>query len=1004
LFLPLPAWAQRLPIKIYTPADGLPHPTINRIVWDSHGFLWICTPEGLSRFDGYSFTSYTTRDGLPSDSIWDLLQTRSGEYWVATSNGLSRFNPKPSRRVDPMFVNYRAQTGQADEVAYVLKEAQNGAIWCGTDAGLLRFHRTGSDWKFDVVELDQERARGGMSIECLLEDRSGALWAGGVAGLYRLTPEGRIECYYRGPRTKTGNPMQFAALVEDRAGRIWAGGVDGLYELLPGSRPTRFSVARVYTSKQGLLDSSINALLQLRTGRFWIATDDGITELSSTDALGHVNFQNYGSTNGLANSEIETLAEDGEGNLWLGSHGGLMRLAPNGFTAYGRPHGLIDETGPASVFEDRAGHLCVVPGHGSSSIGRFNGRQFVRIVPDFPQRIVHFSWGWNQIHLVDHLGDWWIPTGNGLCRFARVKDIEDLARIPPKAVYTTHDGLPWNNIFRLYEDSRGDIWVSTVGTGKNGLLRWDRRTRTFQNYLDRRYLMGSGAPSAFAEDRAGNVWVGFYRRNLVRYRRGQFDSFTAATGAPDGAIQALHIDKVGRLWIACDSGLGRVDDPTAERPHFFIYTTASGLSSNQTTCLTEDRYGRIYVGSGRGIDRLGSDAGQFQHYSTSDGLPSGVAITAFRDSNGTLWFGGELGLVRFDPEPPSESLPPPIRISRLTVRGVPQSLSELGEPTVSGLELDPAEAPIQIDFASLKFGIGDVIRYQYRLEGADRDWSEPTEVRTASYARLGPGHYRFLVRAVNSGGRASLAPAAVSFRIVPPIWRRWWFLAIAGVLMAATIYTAYRFRLARSLEVERVRTRIATDLHDDIGSSLTQIAIMSELARREGTDQRVAEPLARIADLSRELVDSMSDIVWAVNPKRDHVGDLAQRMRRFASDVCTAANIEVVFHVPPQRADASLHSDVRREVFLVFKESINNIARHCRGGHVDVVLEVRGSQLVMRVGDDGQGFRIEQSSEGHGQGLASMAERARRLGGHLEIASEPGRGTTVTLTVPLRHP
>jgi ligand-binding sensor domain-containing protein/signal transduction histidine kinase len=1004
-FLPLPVWAQRLPIEIYTPAEGLPHPTINRVVWDSQGFLWVCTPEGLSRFDGYSFTNYTTRDGLPSDSIWDLLQTRSGEYWVATSNGLSRFDPKPSRHGDPMFVTYRAQTGQTDELVYVLKEGRDGTIWCGTDAGLLRLHRTGSAWKFDVIELGNERARGGMSVESLLEDRTGALWAGGVAGLYRLTPEGSIECYYRGPLAKTGSPMEFAALLEDQRGRIWAGGMDGLYQLLPPPRPTGSWVARVYKSREGLPRSVINALLQSSKGRFWIATDDGIAELLSKGAEGHTKFRNYGMSNGLVNAEIETLAEDGEGNLWLGSHGGLMRLAGNGFTSYGRPDGLTGETGPASIFEDQAGNLCVIPGHRSRSIARFNGRRFITIVPGVPKRIVRFGWGWNQIHLQDHLGDWWIPTGGGLCRFPRVKDVKDLAHIPPKAIYTAHDGLPWNNIFRVYEDSRGDVWISTVGTGKNGLTRWDRRTRIFQNYLDKHWLMDSGAPSAFAEDGAGDLWIGFYRRNLVRYRHGQFDFFTATSGIPDGSIQALHVDRIGRLWIASGGGLGRVDDPATDHPHFALYTTALGLSSSQVTCLAEDRYGRIYVGSGRGIDRIGPNLTQVLHYSNSDGLPSGLALTAFRDHRGTLWFGGELGLVRFDPESPSETLPPPIRISRVAVRGLPQPLSELGETTISGLDLGPDQDQIQIDFASLKFGVGDVIKYQYRLEGADKNWSELTEMRSVSYARLSPGRYQFLVRAVNSEGSASVEPAVLSFRIIPPVWQRWWFLTLGSLLIAAIIYSAVRVRLERLLELERVRTRIATDLHDDIGSSLTQIAIISEVAQKglSANDPQLVAALGKIANISRQLVDSMSDIVWAINPRRDHLGDLAQRMRRFASDVLTAYNIDVAFHQPPERADASLHSDVRREVLLVFKESINNIARHCRCAHVDIALGVQGSQLIMSVSDDGPGFKIGPSDGGQGHGLVSMAERARRLRGHLEITSEIGRGTTVTLTVPFGH-
>src|SRR5580692_3450653 len=170
--------------------------------------------------------------------------------------------------------------------------------------------------------------------------------------------------------------------------------------------------------------------------------------------------------------------------------------------------------------------------------------------------------------------------------------------------------------------------------------------------------------------------------------------------------------------------------------------------------------------------------------------------------------------------------------------------------------------------------------------------------------------------------------AAVNWRILPPIWMRWWFLTMSGAIAAYIIFVAYRYRIRQLLELERVRTRIATDLHDDIGSSLTQIAIMSEVVRQQQHDDSASEPLERIADLSRELVDSMSDIVWAINPKRDHLGDLAQRMRRFVSDVLEGVNIDVLFHAPAERAATTLNSDLRREFFLIFKESIHNVIRH----------------------------------------------------------------------------
>jgi signal transduction histidine kinase len=198
-----------------------------------------------------------------------------------------------------------------------------------------------------------------------------------------------------------------------------------------------------------------------------------------------------------------------------------------------------------------------------------------------------------------------------------------------------------------------------------------------------------------------------------------------------------------------------------------------------------------------------------------------------------------------------------------------------------------------------------------------------------------------------------------------------------------------------------VRKRIASDLHDDIGSSLTQISLLSEVInqRVSGRDGAVAQPLAQIANSSRELVDAMSDIVWAINPQKDHLSDLTQRMRTLTSEVSTACDINVRFHAPEIDEDMPLGANLRREVFLIFKESINNIVKHSGASAAEVEFRFDRDQLFLRVSDDGRGFDVSGESEGHG--LISMRGRAQDMGARFEMQSSIGKGTTVILTVPL---
>jgi signal transduction histidine kinase len=305
----------------------------------------------------------------------------------------------------------------------------------------------------------------------------------------------------------------------------------------------------------------------------------------------------------------------------------------------------------------------------------------------------------------------------------------------------------------------------------------------------------------------------------------------------------------------------------------------------------------------------------------------------------------------------------------------------------------------------LAFDPGDALRYQYKLEGVDPDWSSPTEERTVNYSRLSSGSYRFLVRAVTSNGAISASPAVVEFRVLPPIWLTWWFISVVVIVVGMSVYALYRYRVSRLLELERVRIRIATDLHDDIGSSLSQVSALSEVVnRRVGHDPSVREPLSTIADLSRDLVDSMNDIVWAINPRRDRLSDLIHRMRRFASDVFTARDIEFRFSAPAAHHDMKLGPDLRRETYLIFKESINNMIRHSGCTEASIEFTIESGWLKLTVEDNGKGIdpnRPNRDSEGNG--LTSMSQRAKRAGGSLNVVSNINQGTTITLAVPLVH-
>ena len=1013
--------AERLPMRLYTTADGLWSGFIHHMVRDSHGFIWFCTRDGLSRFDGYRFTNYKIADGPAAQNFSFVFESHRGIFWIL-------LNGKGLYRYDPASVATSAQTSPAaatDDDGMVLLNAE--LVSPRSFAGMLE-DREGNLWIAGpgLFQVDEKEGHASIreinlylpqewvasfSVHSLAGGEDGSLWLGTTHGLLRRLRDGRVVRY-----TLRQDPRSdyVRLLLADKSGNIWATHPAGLYVLKPepvsalgawDGLKLRQVTAHAPVAENALpvqpgeaLDLTgvtafggaahqITALYQHSNGQLWLAAHNRLVRLEG----GH--FRYFTDARSPFSSQ---LIEDMDGDLWVTTLDGVMRFSLHGLVSYSRADGLKDPE-IDSIQQDRAGVLYVVsPGW---YVSQLKGREFTSVHPNLPNASRLWT---SPLGFLDHTGQWWFLTGRGLYRFPRVERLEELARASP-VLYKDLDGLPAQWVYCIFEDSTGDLWISVRRTerGVIGLVRWQRSSGTFHRFTEADGLPPLRSAASFAEDRAGNLWLGFYEEGLARYSGGRFETFTPADGLPQKFITALHVDRAGRLWLtSAAGGLARVDDPAAAHPLFVTYTTREGLSSNNARSLTEDLSGRIYVGTVRGVDRLTPETGKFKHYGSADGLAGDFVITAYRDHEGALWFGTFNGVSRLEPKLEPVPTAPSIRIDGLRIAGVRQPLNELGAAAVAGLELKASQSNLQIDFSSLSMAHAALLRYQYRLQGIDRDWSPPSDQRTVHYANLAPGTYRFLVRAVDSGGLTSLQPASVSFRILPPLWWRWWFLALVASAVGCVVALLYRYRVSHLLELERVRTGIATDLHDDIGSSLSQIAVLSEVVRRQ-MDGTVAlsKPLVTIASTSRELVESMSDIVWAINPKRDNPSDLSQRMRRFASDLLTAQDIEFRFDAVETERLVKLDAHVRRQVFLIFKESVHNVARHSGCTSVEVKLRIEKHHISLTLTDDGRGF--DPALANHGHGLMSMRQRANALGATLEIDSALDRGTVIFLKVPL---
>ena len=985
--------AERLPIKTYTVADGLLRDNVFKIKSDSRGFLWFCTNEGISRFDGYAFTNFTTDDGLPDRHVNDFLETRNGTILIATNTGLAKLNAKGLRgsSENPLF-NISLPDNPNAKTIKALFEDENGVIWVGTSDGLFRLIEKDNQFAFEVVHLGNRLAETDrVEIVCLVKDRRSALWIGTLSnGLFRLLPDGQIEHYTTADNLPSNN---IASLLEDKHGRIWAGmshsdNVGGLCLLVAEPNPNQKIVERHYTAKDGLPSNWIPALYQTSDGKFWVGTTGGLClwQGDGGDSVCKI----YTAKNDLCDRETWSITEDKDGNLWTGTRCGAKKKARFGFTTYTETDGLAGAA-VNSIFENRDGELFVSVNVAKRPVSRFDGGGFTLVKPNFPPSVDIYGWGWKQTVWQDSAGDWWFPTGRGLYRFPKPARFEDLAITTPQKIDT---GANDSEVFRIFEDSRGDVWIAT--TFPNELLRWERAANNWHNYTQEAGFSSRRIGTAFVEDKFGNLWIatGEDDSALIRYRNGQFKVFTQTDGAPKGWTRDLFLDHAGRLWLANLIGLLRLDNTNDDSLQFVKYTTAEGLSSNGVTCVTEDASGRIYIGTARGLDRLNPQSGQVENFTTADGLPDSYIEVAYRDRNNALWFAATNGLARFVPEPERQRMPPTILITGLRVAGLVQPISILGETEISNIELDSDERQVTINFVGLGANLGEKLRYEYRLGGESAEWI-PTTERTLNFANLASGDYRFEIRSVTADRIYSQTPATISLRIATPIWQRWWFIAGLSALLIFSVYLFSRYRLSRLLEMERMRTRIATDLHDDIGANLTRISLLSEVAKQK-SENGSGSLLTSIADIARESVASMNDIVWAISPDNDSLLDLTRRMRQHAEEVFSFREIDLDFNAPA--SDLKLSVGVRRDVLLIFKEAVNNAAKHSDCSKVEIDFRVEHSILSLRIKDNGSGFDSENQTS-DGQGLRSMTRRARALGGKLDIQSNDG--TTIKFELPL---
>jgi ligand-binding sensor domain-containing protein len=1011
-FTPAVSPAEKLPIRTYTATDGLGSSFVAHIMQDSAGYLWFSTRDGLSRYNGYEFITYSRSDGLPVSIISACVQTAQGDCFVLTNDGcisrLTAISPATDgkKQLKPVFTRVRIPYGPGEVTFHRLFVGPTDILWGGSNNRVVQ----GVGTTNIIVPLGpaSRRENNLVGVTGLKEDRSGALWVGTTDGLFRLR-NGTVTHHYsfvpNGPKDLIHD------LLFDDAGRLWIAherlGVivlvpdDGvpaeakeqrlLFRRNGGARarlPAMPGEAVLFGTEDGLTDSNATVLLRAG-GCMWIGTAKGLTQFDGRK------FTGYTMQNGLASNIIHSLTEDRDGRIWIGSPAGAMCINPNGLTSYTIDDGEVSLN--ASMIGETADGTVYAVGR-DWWISLIKDRTIRSSQPRLPPGLT-LMWG-SQIGYLDRHQRWWALTSKGLFYYPTTARGLPSPHAPQAHVFTTRDGLPSTRIFRLYEDRHGTYWIGTRPGDPHGdgISRLDPDLKSIRFLHDIPGLPNGNAPTAFAEDSSDNLWIGFYGGGLVRYRENTFKLFGANEGVPATPISDLLIDHYGKLWISTgQEGIYCISDPTQDPFSVSRLSKEDGLSTDYVRRLAEDRFGRIYASTVRGVDCIDPATKQISHITMRDGLVGDFINADYVDSRGDIWFGAAGGLSRLRPVPPVHSPPPSIFVTGVRVAGEEYPVHGLGEKCIEGIQLDPDQRELTIAFSSIAIHTTHEVRYQYTMNDEHGVWSIPSSDRSVHFARLAPGSYAFRVRAVNPDGIASTHSATVSFMILPPVWQRWWFRLGVMLLVAFILLLFYQWRIRRLREIERMRLSIASDLHDEVATNLSSIAMFSTLISNKSADPTLL--LERITTLSTESVNVIRDIIWSIDPKVETVASLLGRLRDTMIVACRARGMHLNVVIPPEieAMSTNLTPEQRKNTWLMLKEAVTNAIKHSEASELTVEAYLTGKNVRLVVSDNGKG--CDPTQHNWGKGLGTMNMRAGLLNGKMTVKSGAEIGTIIEFHV-----
>jgi signal transduction histidine kinase/ligand-binding sensor domain-containing protein len=960
-----------------TTDDGLPQNAVWAILQSRDGYLWIATSDGLARFDGLKFTIFNTSntEGIESNRFTCIYEDEQGVLWIGTEDGGLM-----------IYRNGRFQTllsaaSLPDKLIKGIYKGPDGGVLVFLNSVLIQLPDAGStDFVVKTLHGKNIVDRPEREVFWYIEGDWLRLLKNGVWKSYQL-PEGLAE-------------VHITSVYQDRQGSLWLASRELKLLRIGEGQPEAYDIRSILPPQVAGIKAGVSSISEDNRGGLWL----------TTSGFGVIHFSNgrftvYTTAEGLTSNVVRLMYQDREGILWVGTWGhGVSRLSTQTINV----HAAQDEQQASNVYpllEDRAGNLWV--GTWSAGLKRFAGGLMTRENESryLEQQLV-------TALAEDREARLWIGTFDNLYSLKDGQLREHGREI----------GLFPQEVRAICQDRSGSMWFGTSA----GLSRYSDGKLT--RFTTDNGLAGNEV-KVILEDRQGSLWIGTYG-GLSRFKDGEMTTYTKADGLVSNRVRALYEDREGILWIGTyDGGLSRLKDGRISS-----FTTAQGLFNNGVFQILEDARGNFWMSCNVGIYRVSrqqlNEVAEGQRagitsipYGSSDGLinpecnggsqPAGVST---RD--GRLLFPTQAGVAAINPESLLlNNEMPPVAIEHCLLDRRETAFQD-------EVQVAPGTNSIEIHYTALSFIKSEHIRFKYRLEGLDGDWTEVGTRRAAYYSYLPPGAYTFRVIAANTDGVWNTVGASLRIRVIPPFHRTWWFLSLAGLSLLAVVASAYGWRIRRLQRAkaaqeefsrrlidlqESERKRIAAELHDSVSQSLVIIKNRALLSLSAPDDQaRSIEQLEEIDEAADHAIEELKEIAYNLRPfQLDRLG-LTKALDSMLIKVAQSHSLRITSNL--QDIDGILAAESEINLYRMVQESINNIVRHARATEATVLLRKNERAIEMSISDNGRGFDPAapgNSEAGGGFGLTSLLERARIIGARAQIESTKGQGTTISIQIPL---